>query len=136
MSALGLHPTPDLAPRVADAVDRGEDLEQLGLFRAAVAEVLGDRRRDRVGVVDQDSFELGQVGTALFQAGIGVAQIGVPLDHEDPLGLVLDLGNVALLSCLSHGLLLVGRSFVPPIAPVNQASRPFVLESRPRAIAK
>ena len=110
VAALRLHPLAELLPRVADAVDRGEDLEQLRLLGAAAAEVGVDRLGDRVDVLDEDALELVEVLPALLVARVRVAKVRRALDGEYALRFVLDDVERAELSGLGHGILRDDRA--------------------------
>jgi hypothetical protein len=79
------------------------NLEKLRLLGAAIAEVAIHRVGDGLDVVHQDPLELGEVLSALVHARVGVTQIGLALQHEDALRLVLDDLEGSLLGGLGHG---------------------------------
>jgi hypothetical protein len=88
--ALRLHPAADLAARVAQPVHRREDLEQPRLVGGAVAEVAAHRVGDRVCVLDENPLDLREVLPALSEAGKRMSAMGLALQDEDALRLVLD----------------------------------------------
>ena len=99
---LRAHPLRHTLTRVANAVDRIEDLEHLRFLGRPVTEVLADRIGDRVGVGHEDLLDLVQRGFAILEAGIGVAEIRRALQLINALRLVLDVLNQSKLGCLSH----------------------------------
>jgi hypothetical protein len=76
------HPAREVAARVADRFERGEDFEQLGLGAGAPAEVAIDRRGEGIGVVAQQRFEPAERLQALAAVEPAVQVAGAPLAVE------------------------------------------------------